>query len=218
MHQPSFIRVHRLKQSAPAALFYLFCGLERHSDQLLLVTHAIVFTIDDHFQIRVDLTGEHIGQQLDGIKILTLAADDDTGVVTLNIQAELAGLAEGDGYLALISHLLKNGCNEQQKLVLKVAVDRSIKLILILRTLYFVTLFRNIVFIFKVNSDLYIAFLEQSLADRLDDFHIEIFPFNVQFFYCLCNSFLLGTSFEFFHHIATPFGGPGPPDNISCGN
>ena len=88
VHQPSFIRVHRFKQSASAALLDLFGCLESHPDQLLLMTHAIVFTVDDDLQIRIDLTGIYIGQQLDGIKVLSLAADDDTGVVALNIQAD----------------------------------------------------------------------------------------------------------------------------------
>ena len=43
------------------------------------MSDPVAFGIDDDLSLCVDLAGIDVGQDLDGIKVLSLASDDDVG-------------------------------------------------------------------------------------------------------------------------------------------
>ena len=81
MDKPSLEGIHRIEKTGAACAPYLSCGPVRGADDLLLVPHPVVLAVYDDFDIRIEIACIDVRNELDGIKILSLASDDYRRVI-----------------------------------------------------------------------------------------------------------------------------------------
>ena len=144
----------------------------------------VAFGIDDDLALVVQLAGKDICQDLDGIEILALAADDDVGGFACDIEVDLLALPGGNGGRGLVSHVSDHLIDESADLALKFLVG--------LEVLFFLFLFGflglgnvgspYILFLvcgIDMDADLYIGLLEKASSAVVQDLDIEILSFNM---------------------------------------
>ena len=158
MDQAPLERVHRIEELRASCAPYIRGGPVCRADDLLLVPHPVVLAVDDHLDVRIEVSGIYIGDELDGIEVLALATDYDRGIIALDVDSDLRIAAERDRGSSRVAHLHDERIQELQYLplivVLRLWIAVHIGLLLLIISGWLRLLLRSLLSIVDPDADI----------------------------------------------------------------